>query len=326
MEYCVAIRTLGTAGEKYQTLLDSLNRQTIRPKKILVYIPDGYELPKETIGWEEYIRSPKGMITQRSLPFDEIDTEYILFCDDDLWLADDFVEQLYGGLQEHLGDCISPDIYKVQDYSFVSKIKKAIAGYAFPRRDDGWAFKIMRNSGYTYNNNPKHDVLPTQSAAGACMLIRKNAYQAIHFEEERWMEDFGFTLGEDLLFYYKLYTYGFKVLIHFTAGIKHLDGGTGSKALPKDWIRKNVALSLVTAYRLLYDVKCANWRSRLQWMCSNSVRHIEQYLLTMVKTLKSEHRLVFMDYWSGVADAYRYVHSDVYKKVPRFDSSSSTQL
>ena len=132
MEYCVAIRTLGTAGEKYQTLLDSLNRQTIRPKKILVYIPDGYSIPEETIEWEEYIRSPKGMITQRSLPFDEVDTDYILFCDDDLWLADDFVERLYKGLKEHKGDCISPDIYKIHNYSFLGKIKKAISGYAFP--------------------------------------------------------------------------------------------------------------------------------------------------------------------------------------------------
>ena len=311
MEYCVAIRTLGTAGEKYQTLLDSLNRQTIRPKKILVYIPDGYELPKETIGWEEYIRSPKGMITQRSLPFDEIDTEYILFCDDDLWLADDFVEQLYGGLQEHLGDCISPDIYKVQDYSFVSKIKKAIAGYAMPRRNDGWAFKIMRNGGYTYNNNPKHDVLPTQSAAFACTLIKKSAYQAIHFEDERWMEDFGFALGDDLLFYYKLYTYGFKVLIHFTAGIK---------PLPKDWMRKNVALALITSYRIGYDVKTVSVFDKILWFVSNTVRHTEQYLFTFVRSLLKERRLVFFDYMKGIVDAYRYVHSEEYRNVPKFDA------
>lgn len=319
MEYCVAIRTLGTAGEKYQTLLDSLNRQTIRPKKILVYIPDGYELPKETIGWEEYIRSPKGMITQRSLPFDEIDTEYILFCDDDLWLADDFVEQLYGGLQEHLGDCISPDIYKVQDYSFVSKIKKAIAGYALPRRNDGWAFKIMRNGGYTYNNNPKHDVLPTQSAAFACALIKKSAYQAIHFEDERWMEDYGFALSDDLLFYYKLYTYGFKVLSHFTAGIEHLDGGAGSKALPKDWMRKNVALSVIVSYRIMYDIKNSCLWDKMMWYGSNIIRHIEQYVFSVIKVLISKKKFVFLEYWKGVTDAYRYIHSDKYKNIPKFD-------
>ena len=149
MEYSVAIRTLGSAGEKYQMLLDSLNRQTIRPRKILVYIPFGYELPKETIGWEEYVRCPKGMITQRSLPFDEIDTDYILFCDDDISLESTSVQRLYDGLIANNGDCISPNTFPVEKLSTLGKIKKAIAGYAFPRKDDGWAFKIMRNASYT---------------------------------------------------------------------------------------------------------------------------------------------------------------------------------
>ena len=73
-DYCVAIRTLGTAGEKYQTLLDSLMAQTLPPQKILVYIPHGYPAPKETVGIEQLVRCEKGMVTQRSLPFDEVNT------------------------------------------------------------------------------------------------------------------------------------------------------------------------------------------------------------------------------------------------------------
>ena len=52
MKYTAVIRTLGTAGEKYQQLLDSLDRQTIKPSEIIVYIAEGYALPKETIGKE----------------------------------------------------------------------------------------------------------------------------------------------------------------------------------------------------------------------------------------------------------------------------------
>ena len=44
MDYTVVIRTLGVAGEKYQILLNSLNKQTILPSKILVYIAEGYEI------------------------------------------------------------------------------------------------------------------------------------------------------------------------------------------------------------------------------------------------------------------------------------------
>ena len=59
-EYTAVIRILGTAGEKYQQLLDSLLAQTISPQAILVYIAEGYPLPKETIGKERYIYVKKG--------------------------------------------------------------------------------------------------------------------------------------------------------------------------------------------------------------------------------------------------------------------------
>ncbi len=66
LSYCIAIRTLGKAGEKYQKELDSLVKQTIPPKKILVYLAEGYERPKETVGVEEIIYCPKGMVSQRA--------------------------------------------------------------------------------------------------------------------------------------------------------------------------------------------------------------------------------------------------------------------
>ena len=94
MEYIVVIRTLGTAGDKYQQLLDSLNKQTIQPSKILVYIAEGYYIPKETIGKEQYIYVKKGMVAQRALPYDEVDTEYILFLDDDLSFPENTVERM----------------------------------------------------------------------------------------------------------------------------------------------------------------------------------------------------------------------------------------
>ena len=55
MEYTVVIRTLGKAGEKYQTMLESLKVQTIPPKNIFVYKAEVYPIPKETIDEERYI-------------------------------------------------------------------------------------------------------------------------------------------------------------------------------------------------------------------------------------------------------------------------------
>ena len=68
MEYTVVIRTLGKAGGKYQKMLDSLKSQTMPPKEIIVYIAEGYDIPKETIGVERYVYVKKGMVAQRALP------------------------------------------------------------------------------------------------------------------------------------------------------------------------------------------------------------------------------------------------------------------
>ena len=97
-EYTAVIRTLGTAGAKYQQLLDSLQAQSVVPKAIIVYIAEGYPLPKETIGTERYVYVKKGMVAQRALPYDEVQTEWMLFLDDDVYLPPKAVETLFNQL------------------------------------------------------------------------------------------------------------------------------------------------------------------------------------------------------------------------------------
>ena len=79
MDYTVVIRTLGTAGEYYHRTLNSLIKQTIQPEAIIIYIAEGYSIPKETIGIERYVYVKKGMVAQRALPYNEVNTDYLLF-------------------------------------------------------------------------------------------------------------------------------------------------------------------------------------------------------------------------------------------------------
>ena len=108
-QYSVAIRTLGTAGDKYFRTLESLRDQTIPPQKILVYIAEGYPLPKETIGIEEYVYVKKGMVAQRALPYTEVETEYLLCTDDDVYYPPTAIEDMYRLMKENKGDVIAPD-------------------------------------------------------------------------------------------------------------------------------------------------------------------------------------------------------------------------
>ena len=76
--YSVAIRTLGTSHVLQQEL-ESLHLQSILPDKILIYIAEGFDRPSFTVGIEEYRWVSKGMVCQRALHYDEINSDYILF-------------------------------------------------------------------------------------------------------------------------------------------------------------------------------------------------------------------------------------------------------
>ena len=154
MEYTAVIRTLGKAGEKYQTLLNSLISQTIPPKEIIVYIAEGYPIPAETVGRERYVYVKKGMVAQRALRYDEVDTEFMLCLDDDLFLPADFVQTMYDELRENDGNVISPDIFPNHERGWGQEIVMLLSGRMMARRfPDSWGYMVLRTGGYSYRKN-----------------------------------------------------------------------------------------------------------------------------------------------------------------------------
>ena len=319
-EYCVAIRTLGTAGEKYQTLLDSLIAQTLPPKKILVYIPHGYPAPKETVGAEQIVRCEKGMVTQRSLPFEEVDTEFILFCDDDLYLPPNYVEKLFIGLEDNYGDCIAASVYNHSGEGWLMKCLVYLINSSSARRNDGWANKVKRDAGFSYNSHPTKTILPTQTAAFASLLCKKSAFQAIHFEDERWLDSFSFASLDDQLFYYKLYLSGYKVLMHYDTGIQHLDAKAGIRVnIDKRMFFKKKLLFTVW-YRTLYQIKNISKKERFLRLLAFIWRNILGIVALIGDAIRCKQPKFLIDYFRGLYAGYCYVHSEEYKKIPAFDA------
>lgn len=205
--YSVAIRTLGKAGEKYLQTLQSVAKQTILPTSINVYIPFGYDLPRETIGSEKYHRCKKGMISQRALRYDEIIDDWILFLDDDMFLPEDFIQRAADFIKESNADIISANVFSNHRAPLSQKIVAAIHS-VFPMKSSYWGFKVTRSGRYNYNNAPKSDFLHSQTGAGACILCKKAVFLSSHFEDELWMDKFGYALGDDQLMNYKIFLRG----------------------------------------------------------------------------------------------------------------------
>ncbi len=254
-EYTAVIRTLGTAGEKYQQLLNSLQAQTIAPQAIIVYIAEGYPLPKETIGIERYVYVKKGMVAQRALPYDEVQTEWMLFLDDDLYLPPNFVEMLYDHIVENDADVISPDIFPNHERSFLGKLMMAISGRMLPHRDDGkWGYKVIRTGGYSYNNHPTKSVYQSQTNAGACFLCRKGDFEKIHFDDELWMDNLSYAQGDDQVMFYKMYLHGLKQMTLYGSGIVHLDAGDNlNPQKEKMLLYADLRFKILFWYRFLYS-------------------------------------------------------------------------
>jgi len=316
--YSVAIRTLGTAGNKYLQTLKSIQSQTIQPKKIVIYIAEGYPIPKESIGKEEYIYVKKGMVAQRALPYKEIETEYILCLDDDLFFPPDMVSKLYEGLKKYNADCISPNIFPNHKATLRKKIFNAWGAFTFPMKSKKWAFRIRKNASYSYNNNPTLDIYPSQSAAFACFLCKLSVFKAIHYEDEIWLDQVKYALGDDFLFFYKLYKNGFKLLVHFNTNIQHLDGKCGHSKTP---IEKEIAAGKIdyllwhrTCYNFLgttlfYKMQYA-WSFTLKVLCKLSYKII-------IRTLQG-FPFSFIYYLQGLWQGYSYTKTSDYKKIPNF--------
>lgn len=317
-EYCVAIRTLGTAGEKYQTLLDSLVAQTLPPKKILVYIPHGYPAPKETVGIEQIVRCEKGMVAQRSLPFDEVDTEYILFCDDDVFLPPTLMEEIFDVMKGLSPDCVSPQVVN-ERVNFVHKIYAFMHNFTLPHLSKKWDVIINKSGSYSYNIRGKKLLMPTQSACFACFLCKKSSFKIIHYEDERWLDCFKYASCDDQLFFYKMYLHGFSGFKYYGKGIVHLDARAGGRhdVGEKFYNQKKIAFAIW--YRTRYNLLSNNFINKVVVSIAYGVRFLSGLFFLPLEVVYFRKLRYFKDYFKAHLDGYMYVHSEEYLKIPVYD-------
>jgi hypothetical protein len=260
-DYTVAIRTLGTAGAKYQRLLDSLVNQSHQPKQIIVYIAEGYPLPQETCGRERYVYVRKGMVAQRALPYDEVETEWILFLDDDVEIPQNGVADAFNLLTTYHADVISPDVFEHTKLPLSVKIKTALLLSAIPHF---WSktkgYRVTAWGGYSYNPYADAQVGISTSNAGPAFLCRKHDFLNIHFEEDLWLDDSPYAIPEDQVMFYKMHLNGLKILTQYHSGWKHLDGQTSTSGNRAQKVAYSIARNHAIFYGLYIKPYLKKWQ------------------------------------------------------------------
>lgn len=317
LEYTVVIRTLGTAGKKYQRLLDSLSSQTILPHDVIVYIAEEQPLPKETVGNERYVYVKKGMVAQRALPYKEVKTEWMLFLDDDVYLPPTAVETLYKELKDYEGDVISPCVFLNHCTPLRSKLRFSLLGREVCRLfGQQWAYKVLRTAGFSYNNYPSKPVYESQSNAGPCFFCRKDDFLKIKYEEEAWLDEAYYAFPDDQVMFYKMYCCGLKVLTSFDTGIIHLDASTTvTDAVEKTRkiIYSEYRNKLIFWHRFIYKPE-RGWFLKLWAVIAIAYAYGLQGLKYLMLYLVGNKQFA-LAYQKGISDAVRYLKSDEYKQL-----------
>ncbi len=316
--YSVAIRTLGKAGEKYQRLLDSLLLQECKPDKIIVYIADGYDTPKETIGIEEYVFVPKGMIAQRALDYKEIDSEYILLLDDDVCLKPDSVSILKSAIVERRGDFVAANTFQTSHRGLKNILRDSILNFTFTHNDQDWGIKVLKSSTCSLNNKPTSNVVRTQSAAGPASLWKKSSFIGICFEDEKWLDQFSYPLGDDQVMFYKAHINGYKGYLCYECGISHLDAQTQQRSFNADKhkYRSLSALRFIIWYRSVYEVS-TSLLGRVGCIFVYMFYVALMMLVKMLSSIKNMNFTLFYMYICGQIDGIRYIQSSEYKIIPK---------
>ena len=202
LSYSVAVRTVGTAGEKYIKLMDSIARQVIQPEQVIVVLPIGCRVPEKYLGIETYLFSTKGMVMQRLFSLKYIESDYILFCDDDIEFTEEFVQNLLSAAEKTEMDCLTGPLLSFFPPQNIKYFFASVLGGAcvmLHGRKHKYV-RLLRSGGWSYNWSIDvniHKLYDTDSFPWTCFLIKKKVIEAIHFEDELWAEKTGYAAYDD---------------------------------------------------------------------------------------------------------------------------------
>lgn len=325
LSYSIVIRTLGKAGEKYQALLDSISAQTIKPLNVYVFIPPQYDLPKEQLGWEKFIRTPKGMLRQRidgllyAQNNDEADV--ILAVDDDVAFPQDYAEKSLSLISKYDADILMPSVWtKGQIKARVVKpwsktdIFTMLTGARTERRNSPFRISILPTAGFAANS-ALEGVYPTQSVHFTAFWMKNSLISDLRFDDEYWIEKSGYSLPDDQVFGYKCHINGLKVLGTNKVYHRHLDAGSANPNGIKNSMYAQGRNYLIFWHRFLWKTSKGLIR-RSVLLTGISYRLLANALFYSIRKLKKDTATPPLSvYVSGVCDAIKYLRSEEYKNL-----------
>lgn len=328
--YSVVIRTLGTAGEKYDKLLKSIDSQTIKPNEIIVVIPHGYKVD-HALGSEKIINSQKGMVIQRITGIRAATSEFILVVDDDVIFNEFFASDMLNCIEKLEADAVLPKLtnheasvsvsLKFKIFTELKSIRDMLIGQRFKHRSDDFMFKIASTGGHSIKDNcDPNKYYRCQSGNFQCFFMKTQKAKDLHFEDELWLDETKYSMYDDQVFFYKSYLKGYKLIFAPQITYYHLEGYTGQNGDEnsdklKSKLYINTRNRTIFWYKFLYSK--THFLTRKIWL----IVSLSFSLLNMF-IIYSLYCIFIPKFWSvpfsifsGLKNALRYMDNIKLKKM-----------
>ncbi len=287
-DYSVVIRTLGTSGEKYHSLLQSVEKQTVKPREVIVVMAHGYEQSPFHTDCERVVWTRKGMVNQRQVGFEKSRSPYLLVVDDDIAFESDFVERQYTQLQASGADCIFPVTGFGGGKNRLKDIRSFLIGSKrYSSRRNPYSLRIGCTAGTIVNTSMTADEPHwCQTANFQCFFLRREMALGVHLEEEMWLEDTGYAWPDDQVFFYKAWLNGFRILLTPFICYRHLDARSGNVKTNKDYKDNYLHQRNITIfwYRFLWK-PASGWKRKVVLVCGLAYTISMRTLLYIMKCI-----------------------------------------
>ena len=316
IDYSVIIRTTGKAEEKYRQLLKSIAGLEPQPREVIVVLPEGYDLPKDRLGWETFCFCPKGMVIQRLYGIAQCKTAYALISDDDIAFGPDFVQKLHRPLEEGKYSISAGPLTEFFPGKGLPTIMSILTGASGPTLFHRERYNtVWRTTGYSFNRNLETGKLyETQSAAWTCFYADVEKLRSIRFEDELWLDKNGYSAHDDTAMFYKAWLRGVTPVIVADALYQHLDARTSTRANMEKALYATGFNDVVFWHRFLSGEnpleKC--WSRLCIWY-----RFSTQWLYNRLNLLRKRTTMAEIHaFQQGIRDGWAWVESEEYTALP----------
>ena len=144
-------------------------------------------------------------------------------------------------------------------------------------------------------------------------LLQKDIFLSIHFEEESWLDNMPYALGEDQVMFYKMHLQGLKVVTLFHTNIVHQDasGNATNPEKEKNLIYCDFRFKTIFWHRFIYLPEKSSLKRIWSILCIGYV-----LLFTLFISLLKGQFDIFRLKWNAIMKAVVFIKSDEYKDIP----------